>query len=112
MQVALDDQTECSGGSLCFFVNNPLLELDRPDGSACQHTRAVMHTVTALLKGTRKSLFVVDQSNGPGLNGVFTVQLDTLKSDYYRMVRRTTATIKRQNAIEMLSALDQTHSRH
>lgn len=73
VQIALNDQTEYSGGRLCFFVNDQLVMLDRPAGSACQHPPGVLHAVTALMEGTRKSLFVVDQQNGLGEGGVVTV---------------------------------------
>jgi len=64
VQVALNDQSEYSGGRLCFYVNGRIMELDRPAGSVCQHPRSVLHAVTALMKGTRRSLFVLDQTNG------------------------------------------------
>ena len=54
------------GGRLCFFVNDHLHMLDRPRGSTSQHPAKVLHGVTALTEGTRKSLFVVDQQNGLG----------------------------------------------
>jgi hypothetical protein len=73
VQVALNDPTEFSGGRLIFFVNNRLIVPDRIAGSVCQHPRAVLHAVTALGEGTRKSLFVVDQSNGLGEEGVVDV---------------------------------------
>lgn len=73
VQIALNDQTEYKGGRLCFFVNGVLHVLERPVGSVCQHPRGVLHAVTALTEGTRKSLFVVDQSNGLGERGVVEV---------------------------------------
>jgi len=73
VQIALNDNAEYSGGRLCFFVNDRLEVLDRPIGSVCQHPRAVLHAVTALTEGTRKSLFVVDHTNGLGENGVVEV---------------------------------------
>lgn len=73
VQIALNDQSEYSGGRLCFFVNDQLFMLDRPAGSVCQHPRRVLHAVTALIAGTRKSLFVVDVENGLGENGVVTI---------------------------------------
>merc|ERR1712070_561772 len=80
VQVALNDQTEYSGGRLCFFVNDRLWELDRPAGSVCQHPQKVLHAVTALLEGTRKSLFVVDQRNGLGEGGVVEVTAAHVKA--------------------------------
>jgi len=73
VQIALNDDAEYSGGRLCFFVNDRLEVLDRPAGSVCQHPRKVLHAVTALTEGTRKSLFVLDQTNGLGEDGVVQV---------------------------------------
>mmetsp|Transcript_32826 Transcript_32826/g.71604 ORF Transcript_32826/g.71604 Transcript_32826/m.71604 type:complete len:288 (-) Transcript_32826:276-1139(-) len=73
VQVALNDASEYEGGQLCFFVNGALTVLDRPAGSVCQHPPRVLHAVTALTGGTRKSLFVVDERNGLGEGGVVIV---------------------------------------
>jgi ubiquitin len=66
VQVALNDPSEYKGGQLCFFVHDSLVILDRPIGSITQHPRSVLHAVTALKEGTRKFLFVVDESNELG----------------------------------------------
>ena len=66
VQIALNNLYEYKGGKLCFFVNGRLDILDRPRGSISQHPAKVLHGVTALTYGTRKSLFVVDESNGLG----------------------------------------------
>ena len=73
VQIAINDPAEYQGGQLCFFVKNELVILHRPAGSVCQHPRKVLHAVTSLTKGTRKSLFVVDVNNGLGEDGVVTV---------------------------------------
>jgi large subunit ribosomal protein L40e len=76
VQVALNDSAEYKGGRLCFFLysegvqNDELVTLERPAGSVCKHLRCVLHAVTSLTEGTRKSLFVVDQNNGLGEGGV------------------------------------------
>eukprot|EP00927_Polykrikos_kofoidii_P070726 TRINITY_DN67124_c0_g1_i1.p1 TRINITY_DN67124_c0_g1~~TRINITY_DN67124_c0_g1_i1.p1 ORF type:complete len:382 (-),score=52.30 TRINITY_DN67124_c0_g1_i1:34-1179(-) len=70
VQIALNNQSEYSGGRLCFFVNNQLFDLDRAAGSVCQHPRGVLHAVTALTEGTRNSLFVIDEANGQGDHGI------------------------------------------
>jgi hypothetical protein len=76
VQVALNDSAEYKGGRLCFFLYNneskddELEILERPAGSVCKHPRCVLHAVTNLTEGTRKSLFVVDVENGLGENGV------------------------------------------
>ena len=81
VQVALNDVSEYEGGRLCFFqtgrenrnkrfLPDALVVLDRPAGSVCRHAPKVLHAVTSLTSGTRKSLFVVDTANGLGENGV------------------------------------------
>lgn len=71
VQIALSHGYD--GGRLCFFASNALHILDRLEGSVCQHPARVLHGVTTLRAGTRKSLFVVDQSNGLGEQGVVQV---------------------------------------
>ena len=66
VQIALNDSDEYQGGRLCFFVSDHLHVLERPAGSVCQHPPQVLHGVSALTEGTRKSLFMVDVSNGLG----------------------------------------------
>ena len=73
VQIALNEPNEYKGGRLCYFVNDQLLSLERPAGSVCQHPAKVLHAVTALTEGTRKSLFVVDTTNGLGEGGIVTV---------------------------------------
>jgi hypothetical protein len=72
-QIALNSPTEYEGGKLCFFVNDRFEFLSRPIGSLVQHPPKVLHAVTKLISGTRKSLFVVDKTNGLGYKGVVTV---------------------------------------
>lgn len=71
--MAINDPSEYKGGRLCFFVNDQLHVLERPAGSVCQHPRRVLHAVTGLTRGTRKSLFVVDKTNGLGEGDVVSV---------------------------------------
>jgi len=72
-QIALNDPSEYSGGRLVYFVDDTLHVLERPAGSFVQHATKVLHGVTCLTEGTRKSLFVVDKYNGLGENGVIEV---------------------------------------
>jgi hypothetical protein len=60
---------------LLFFVRNNLTELNRHAVSICRHPAKVLHAVTAITEDTRKSLFVVDQSNGLGEEGVVCVNI-------------------------------------
>jgi hypothetical protein len=69
-QIPLNSADEYGGGRLCFFVNDTLHVLPRPAGSLTQHPPRVLHGVTAVTEGTRKSLFIVDESNGLGQTGV------------------------------------------
>lgn len=46
----------------------------------CTHPRKVLHAVTPLITGTRKSLFVVDTTNGLGENGVVEVSKAHVKA--------------------------------
>lgn len=72
-QIALNEGY--SGGRLCYFVNHTLHVLERPTGSLVQHPPRVLHAVTALTDGVRKSLFVVDRENGLGEEGVVEVEM-------------------------------------
>ena len=80
VQIALSDDSEYQGGRLCFFANSCLHVLERPAGSMCQHPRKVLHAVTALKEGTRKSLFVVDKANGLGEEGVVVVSREDVQT--------------------------------
>jgi ubiquitin len=80
VQIAINDPAEYQGGQLCFFVKNELFILQRPAGSVCQHPRNVLHAVTSLTTGTRKSLFVVDINNGLGEGGVVTASSREVQS--------------------------------
>ena len=96
MQIALNGTTDYEGGRLCFFqcpdakypLGNLIILDERPAGSMCRHRRDVLHAVTALTSGTRKSLFVVDSSNGlgEGEGGVVHVK----ESDVQSFLKRVT----------------------
>ena len=88
VQIALNDETEYKGGKLCFFVNDRLDLLARPAGSMTQHPAKVLHAVTSLTEGTRKSLFVVDQENGLGEGAVHMVNEKEVK-EFVDMLRST-----------------------
>ena len=80
VQIALNEETDYKGGRLCFFVSGHLFVLTRPAGSVVQHPKDVLHAVTTLTDGTRKSLFVVDEANGLGENGVIDVTLEHVRA--------------------------------
>lgn len=79
-QIPLNPPWEYKGGSLCFFVNDQLHAIPRPPGSLVQHPPRVLHGVTSVTEGTRKSLFIVDQSNGLGDEGVVDLTSDDIIS--------------------------------
>ena len=80
VQIALNDESEYKGGKLCFFANDRLDLLARPAGSMTQHPAKVLHAVTSLTEGTRKSLFVVDEKNGLGEGAVVMVNEKEVKA--------------------------------
>lgn len=51
---------------LCFFCEDKLSILERPRGSMTRHEAKVLHGVTSVRSGVRKSMFIVDQNNGLG----------------------------------------------
>ena len=69
-QIPLNASSEYKGGQLLFFVNDQIHEVDRPPGSLVQHPPNILHGVTSVTEGTRKSLFLVDHMNGLGHQGV------------------------------------------
>jgi len=86
-QIPLNSPSEYSGGQLCFFVNDQLQFVPRPRGSLVQHPPSVLHGVTAVTEGTRKSLFIVDYQNGLGENGVVKLTSDDVV--YFLAARRS-----------------------
>ena len=90
-QIALNCPSEYKGGRLCFFVNDTVHVLDRPVGSITQHPAKVLHGVTALTEGTRKSLFIVDQTNGLGEGGIIQVLSDHVQLFLAQQVSRSNA---------------------
>jgi hypothetical protein len=72
-QIPLNSSDEYKGDRLLFFVNDTLHVVPRPAGSLTQHPPRVLHGVTAVTEGTRKSLFIVNAGNGLGGTGVVVV---------------------------------------
>lgn len=79
-QIPLNSPADYKGGQLCFFVNDQLLLIPRPRGSVIQHPPQVLHGVTSVTEGTRKSLFIVDAANGLGEEGVVELTSDDVTS--------------------------------
>eukprot|EP00984_Skeletonema_dohrnii_P002182 scaffold749_cov90-Skeletonema_dohrnii-CCMP3373.AAC.7 len=79
-QIPLNSPTEYKGGQICFFVNDQLHFVPRPIGSLVQHPPKVLHGVTQVTEGMRKSLFIVDESNGLGEGGVVVLSSEDIAS--------------------------------
>ncbi len=79
-QIPLNEPSEYKGGKLCYFVNDQLHFVPRTPGSLVQHPPRVLHGVTRVTEGTRKSFFIVDSNNGLGDKGVVKLQADTIIS--------------------------------
>lgn len=54
--------------------------IPRVAGSLVQHPPNILHGVTSVTEGERKSLFIVDVNNGLGSEGVVTLTLDHIDS--------------------------------
>lgn len=87
-QIPLNPTSDYDGGSLCFFVNDHLYMVPRVPGSLVQHPRKILHGVTSVTRGTRKSLFIVDYANGLGEGGVVVLTSDHVVSFLARRARR------------------------
>ncbi|CAM9784526.1 unnamed protein product, partial [Heterosigma akashiwo] len=72
-QIALNPESEYEGGRLCFYARGELTVLSRKPGSYSHHPPNVLHGVTSLISGTRKSLFVLDVGNGLGEKDIIDV---------------------------------------
>lgn len=85
LQLVLNDPEEYEGGSLCFYEQGELKIIKRPFGSLTVHPAKVLHGVTALRFGFRKSLFIVDHANGLGEGAVITVSDDSVEQFCFAM---------------------------
>jgi hypothetical protein len=65
MHVALNDESEYTGGRLVFATSAGFEMPRRPPGTACIHTFDVVHGVTALMSGVRYSLFLCNTKGDP-----------------------------------------------
>jgi len=79
-QIPLNAMSEYDGGTICFFMNDYLHMVPRVPGSLVQHPPNVLHGVTSVTRGTRKSLFIVDKSNGLGEGGVIKLTSDHISA--------------------------------
>jgi Ubiquitin family len=96
VQIALNDTHEYDRGKLCFFdVNNQVFHVvPRTPGSLVQHPPKILHGVTSVTRGYRRSLFVVDQENGLGETGVVMVTQAHLVS-FFAWSRRETSIVSK-----------------
>jgi len=79
-QIPLNSTSEYKGGQLCFFVNDHLHMVSRKAGSLVQHPPNILHGVTSVTEGERKSLFILDVTNGLGEGGVVKLTSDHIDS--------------------------------
>lgn len=79
-QIPLNNTLEYDGGELVYFTNDQLHHIPRPPGSLVQHPPNILHGVTSVTRGTRKSMFILDESNGLGEEGVVTLTDDDITS--------------------------------
>ena len=79
-QIPLNSTSEYKGGQLCFFVNDHLHMVPRKAGSLVQHPPNILHGVTSVTEGERKSLFILDVTNGLGEGGVVKLTSDHIDS--------------------------------
>lgn len=66
VQIPLNSPLEYDGGRCLFWKHGGIRDLGRSPGSATIHARRVLHGVTRVCAGVRKSLFIVDRNNGLG----------------------------------------------
>ena len=78
-QIPLNPTSEYEGGDLVFFKNDELQTVSRIPGSLVQHPPKVLHGVTSVLRGKRKSLFIVDEDNGLGEGGVIVLDQEDIR---------------------------------
>ena len=98
-QIPLNPPTEYKGGQICFFVNDELKFIRRPRGSLVQHPPKILHGVTQVTEGTRKSLFIVDKSNGLGEDEVVILTDDDVT--YFSAHRAVVAKMKRAAVVDL-----------
>ena len=60
MQIPLNEPTEYDGGELVWAVEDGLEVPSRAAGSATLHSAGVVHGVTAMTRGQRYSLFLLE----------------------------------------------------
>eukprot|EP00750_Incisomonas_marina_P017681 INCI234.1.p1 GENE.INCI234.1~~INCI234.1.p1 ORF type:complete len:764 (+),score=124.81 INCI234.1:145-2292(+) len=78
-QIALNDSSEYRGGRLVYFERKSegrgkLSVLERKRGTLTHHKPSVLHAVTRMVSGTRKSMFILDEENGLGDLSVVTAR--------------------------------------
>uniref|UniRef100_A0A0G4FBA2 Ubiquitin-like domain-containing protein n=1 Tax=Chromera velia CCMP2878 TaxID=1169474 RepID=A0A0G4FBA2_9ALVE len=106
VQICVNDQAEYAGGRLVFFTEKGLEFPERTPGSVTVHCRKVLHGVTHLESGVRKSLFVVDSGNGLGQSDVHYATSDDVESFFrYREEREGVGSCSVRSLDEIAVAL-------
>ena len=90
VQMTLTDYDCYAGGDFVYFRNNRVHTPKRMAGTITRHGRELLHAVSALYAGTRKSLFVVNSNNGLGFKDVVPVREDQLTNLCRRIKQRFT----------------------
>lgn len=87
-QIPLNCPDDYKGGNLCFFVNGQISFVPRKPGSLVQHPPKVLHGVTRVTEGTRKSFFIIDAINTGG-EGVVNLSSDVVISFLVSLLGKT-----------------------
>ncbi|KAL7546000.1 hypothetical protein ACHAWF_009343 [Thalassiosira exigua] len=96
-QIPLNAESDYKGGSLCFFVNDAIYIIPRVPGSLVQHPPKILHGVTSVTEGVRKSLFIVDELNGLGERGIVEMTSDDVIAFVAHVAtKRSTQGVKRE----------------
>jgi hypothetical protein len=101
VQIALNDENDYSGGRLVFYNSAKGLYIPRRlKGSMTRHRPNILHAVTPVLEGVRKSLFIVDRSNGLGEKGVYHIGEEDVNTFVRKYTPRKETTRKKRNRHE------------
>ena len=95
-QIVLNKRSEYVGGDLVFVTcesapSGPPVSVSIParcQGAITHHPPHVLHGVSRLVSGTRKSLFVLDEANGLGGRNVIKVKLDMVQQFLEQWISR------------------------
>lgn len=87
VQLSLNDRTTYNGGDLVWF-DDILHVVPRRAGTITRHARGLLHAVTAMHHGVRRSLFVVDDTNQMGARDVHRILPEEMDQFCTRLSRQ------------------------